>query len=210
MATFSARNAYIAGAFGSLVGVSAGMLSIIIVTTNEAVYEMHHGTRDVLWILWPAFQGLGFAGLFRERGAPSAIVAFLSASVAAVAQFCLLVILVMTDFPHVMPTLWAALGLVFVSFLARVSLTIMMLSAGIALIRSSPYVGLRRLSSYSGYVCLVTGILILLPLIQGLVVIPNLLMAYLFASEIGSESRDLTLGSDFHARMNAMHDISSS
>jgi hypothetical protein len=187
MAAFSTRSAYIAGAFGSLVGVSAGILSIILVTTNEAVYETFHGVRDVLWILWPAFQGLGFAGLSREYNVQSARLAFLSASVAAIAQSCLLVVFTMTDWAHIMSELWALLGLASISLVARATLTIMMLSAGIALERTSQYARLRRLSFSSGYICLVTGILILLPLMQGLVVVPNLLMAFLFASETGSE-----------------------
>jgi hypothetical protein len=187
MTAFSIRNAYIAGAFGSLVGVSAGMLSIILFTTNEAVYETLHGVRDVLWILWPAFQGLGFAGLSRGHNTQSARLAFLFASVAAIAQVCLLVVFTMTDWVLIMSELWAALGLVSISLLARATLTIMMLSAGIALLRTSQYARLRRLSSCAGYVCVVTGILILLPLMQGLVVVPNLLMAFLFASETGSE-----------------------
>ena len=185
--TFSVRTAYIAGAFGSLVGVSAGILSIILFTTNEAVYETLHSIRDVLWVLWPAFQGLGFAGLSREHKAQSARLAFLSASVAAIAQFCLLVIFTMTDWVHIMLELWAALGLASISLLARATLTIMMISAGIALLRTSQHARLRCLSSCAGYICMITGILILLPLMQGLVFIPNLLLAFLFASEIGSE-----------------------
>ncbi len=187
MATLSIRNAYIAGEFGSVVGVAAGMLSIIIFVANEAAYGMLQGIRDILWIMWPAFQGLGFVGLFREYRIQSARLAFLFALITAIAQACLVVVLATIGLPQAMTSLWAALGLTLTSILAVTALTFMMISGGIALMRTSQHVRLRRLSSCAGYICMVTGILILSPLVQGLVFIPNLLLALLFASEIGSE-----------------------
>lgn len=67
MRELSVTEANFAGLLGSIIGVAAGIVAVILLVKDGAISGSAYLLEDFLLTSWPVLQGLGFARLFRDR-----------------------------------------------------------------------------------------------------------------------------------------------
>ena len=150
--------AHMIGVIGSLIGIGAGLASLVNVFNMSTLTVGAYITEVGLWILWFILQGSAFLAIYRERNDNAALAAFILAVISALIEASTMMVLLsapsITEIAEALATL---LQLFFAVLIGTFTEAAYLIFSGIAVMHMTRYDVKESIAYSAGIVLIITG-----------------------------------------------------
>lgn len=186
------------GFVGSIVGIFAGIASIVNFVDASVLTVGAHITEVAIWFLWLIIQGVGFLIFYRERNENAALVAFVFAIISALIEVSILLMMLsqpdIIDFGAALTSLIQLLIAILVGSFSEAAYLIF---GGVVILHVTRHGARESLGYATSIVFILSGCFILLGLFGALsffipffLIAANILACLVFVTPLSS--KDLT------------------
>lgn len=171
------RNAI--GVVGSILGILAGVASLVNVVSMSILTVGAYITEVALWFLWIFIQGIGFMNFYRERSNNAALATFVFAAISALIEVAVLVMIFSLPDPSDFAAIFASLiQLLIAVLIGSFSEAAYLIVGGVAILQITRRSAKETLGFTTGIVFILSGCFIIIGLFGVLsIFIPFFLIA---------------------------------
>lgn len=189
--------AHTLGVIGSLIGIGAGLASLVNTFNMSTLTVGAYITEVGLWIFWFVIQGSAFLAIYRERNDNAALAAFILAVISALIEASIMIVLLsapsITEIAEVLATL---LQLFFAILIGTFTEATYLILSGIAVLHMTRYGAKESIAYGTGIILILAGCIVglgffgaLSLLIPAFIIASNIMACILFIYPQSTESQ---------------------